>query len=153
MTVISREVDVKQAELIQQMLAKADIRLELEIMERTAAVDKVRGAGDFQMYTQRSPNLSDPDSYLSMVWDSSSPRPFHRVKIDAMDKALAEARSALDPEVRHQKYVEVQKIMYETAWRGFMWAEPSTYAWNKRLHVPEFIFSTNLQEGDMWLDV
>ena len=43
--------------------------------------------------------------------------------------------------------------MFDTAWWGFMWAEPYTYAWNKRLNNSVAMYESNFQEPTMWLDV
>ena len=54
MTVHSREQDVQQAQMIQQMLDKIGIKLNLDVVERVAWGEKVRIQNDFQLASRQS---------------------------------------------------------------------------------------------------
>jgi peptide/nickel transport system substrate-binding protein len=118
--VINRELDVQQAEMLQQMMANVNIRLNIEVMERLAWIARTE-AGDFDFATYQTGVRPDPDSLIGARWESGSGRNQGQLSDPTMDGYLAEGRSSYDDEVRAEAYRNAQRYIYETAWYGTMW--------------------------------
>jgi ABC-type transport system substrate-binding protein len=145
LTAVARQVDSQQAQLLQQMLGQVGIKMNIDSLDGTAWKQKVRQSNDFQMVTQRSGTPYDPDPDLTLVWASSGTAAYSRAKIPEMDAALADARSSYDPKVRAARYYDCQKIMYNTAWWGFLWTQPWNYVYGKQLKGVPAIWATEYQ--------
>jgi peptide/nickel transport system substrate-binding protein len=151
LTVISRDLDTRQAQMMKQMLDAVGIRTTIEAMERIAWGKKVREGGEFQMATQRTNFEPDPDAPLTLTWGGGRAG-YHRAEIPEMDKCLQEARETYDPKARHQVYVKCQKIMYDTAWWGFMWMQTWNYVHNKKMKGFPPAWASKWRFEYIWLD-
>jgi peptide/nickel transport system substrate-binding protein len=152
LTVISREVDQQQAQMLQQMMGAVGIKVKPEILERIAWSTKVREGNDFEFGTQRTGTSIDPDAGLSLAWASEGRAVYHRAKIPEMDQCLVEARSSYEPKTRHETYKRCQTIMHDTAWWGFIWKQPWNYVHNKRVKGFTSAWEMEYQEENLWLD-
>lgn len=133
LTLISRELDQQQGQMIQQMAGAVGIHLTLEPMERTAWVKKVRVNNSFTVATQQTNYPPDPDLEIPLEWASTGPAAYSRAKIPEMDKLLIEGRQSYDSAARQKTYEQIQKLMFDTAWWGFLWHRPWNYVLNTRV--------------------
>ncbi len=152
LTVISRQVDQQQAQMMKQMLDAVGIRTEIEAMERIAWGKKVREANQFQMATQRTNFEPDPDAPLTLTWASEGQAAYSRAVVPEMDRCLQEARETYDLKVRHDTYVKCQKIMYDTAWWGFMWMQGWNYLHTKKLKGFQNAWASHWRFETTWIE-
>ncbi len=75
LTVHSREVDQQQAQLIQAMLDKVGIKINIDVVERTAWGEKVRLNNDFEMATRQTGVSIDPTDQLLVTWAEGVTQP------------------------------------------------------------------------------
>jgi peptide/nickel transport system substrate-binding protein len=152
LTVISRDIDTRQAQMMKQMLDAVGIRTEIEAMERIAWGKKVREANNFQMATQRTNFEPDPDPPLTLTWASEGQAAYSRAVVPEMDKCLQEGREEYDTKKRHDIYKKCQKIMYDTAWWGFMWMQGWNYVYTKKLQGFHNAWASHWRLEHVWLD-
>ncbi len=122
-TAISRDIDLQMSEMIKQQLEDVGIKVTIEAMERVAWGKKVREGADYQMGTQRTGLSVDPDRRISLYWLSTGNAAYIRADLPELAAAAAEARSSYDTAVRHQAYIKCQKLMYQSAWWGYVWLQ------------------------------
>jgi peptide/nickel transport system substrate-binding protein len=149
LTVITREADLQQAQIIQQMLDKIGIKVDIEGLERVAWGQKVRQANDFEMATQQTSTPLDPDT-ISQAWAPDGPAAYVRPNEPQIQECLAEGRTSYDVQKRQATYVKCTTQMYETAWWGHMWIQPYNYLTNKKLRISSPFYSEDWREWSMW---
>ena len=149
LTVISREADQQQAQIIQQMLDKIGIKVEIEALERVAWGQKVRQSNDFEMATQQTSTPLDPD-VISLAWAPDGPAAYARPSEPAIQDCLKEARTTYDMPKRQATYVKCQTQMFEAAWWGHMWIQPYNYITSKKLKISSPFFQEDWREWSMW---
>lgn len=133
MTVHNREQDVQQAQMIQQMLDKIGVKIELDVIERVAWGEKVRVNNDFIMASRQSGVAVDPTDDLLVTWAEGGNSAYHRAKVPGVIDTLQKADSEFDMKKRHELFVNVQKLIHESAWFGYMWFENGNFLVNKRV--------------------
>jgi len=133
MTVHSREQDVQQAQMIQQMVDKVGIKLNLDVVERVAWGEKVRIQNDFQMASRQSGVAVDPTDDLLVTWAEGGNSAYHRAKVPGLIDTLHQADSEYDQAKRQALFVQAQKLMYDSAWFGYIWFEPGNFVVHKRI--------------------
>ena len=151
LTVITREADQQQAQLLQQMLDRIDIKVQIEALERVAWGQKVRRENDFDMATQRTSSPVDPDT-LALSWAKEGPAAYIRADVPQVEQCFAEGRSTYDQQQRHEIYKRCQTLWYETAWWGFIWLQPWNYLFSKRLKNVPPMYASTWREEVFWLD-
>lgn len=109
---ISRPIDQRVAEMVQQMLKPTGVRLTLEAMERLAWIEKVSKSKNFEMSVWIY--SLDPDPTIKMRrmgctgtdnWGSYCNPKF--------DECMVEGDRTLDPAKRNEIYKRCQTIFYE----------------------------------------
>jgi peptide/nickel transport system substrate-binding protein len=133
MSLHSREQDIQQAQMIQQMVDKIGVKLNLEVLERVAWVEKVRVKSDFQMASRQSGVAVDPTDDLLVTWSETSASAYHRAHVDGLSETLRQADAEYDPARRHALFIEAQKLMHDSAWFGYMWFEPGNFLVHTRV--------------------
>jgi ABC-type transport system substrate-binding protein len=151
LTVITREADLAQAQLIQAMLDKIGIKINIEGLERVAWGQKVRQNNDFEMATQQTSTPVDPDT-ISLAWAPDGPAAYVRPNEPEIQQCLADGRTTYDVQKRQETYVKCQTLMYNTSWWGHMWIQPFNYLLNKRLRTTNAIYQEDWREQYMWLN-
>jgi peptide/nickel transport system substrate-binding protein len=151
LTVITREADMQQAQLIQAMLDKIGIKINIEGLERVAWGQKVRQNNDFEMATQQTSTPVDPDT-ISLAWAPEGPAAYVRPNEPEIQQCLADGRTTYDLAKRQETYVKCQTLMYNTAWWGHMWIQPFNYLLSKRLKLTSPIYQEDWREQGMWLN-
>jgi peptide/nickel transport system substrate-binding protein len=151
-TYITREADTQQAQILQQLVSKIDIKLELEGLERVAWGQKVRQNNDFEMASQQTDSSLDPDTSLTQGWAPDGPAAYVRPNEPQIQELLKEGRSTYDVAKRQATYVKCATAMFETAWWGHMWIQPNNYVTAKRLKISSPYFRDDWREWSMWLN-
>jgi peptide/nickel transport system substrate-binding protein len=151
MTVHSREQDVQQAQLIQQMVDRIGIKLNLEVVERVAWGEKVRIQNDFQMASRQSGVQVDPTDDLLVTWAEGGNSAYHRAHVPGLIETLHQADAEYDAAKRQALFVEAQKLMYESAWFGYLWFEPGNFLVDKRIQGFAATWGS-LREAEWWID-
>ena len=133
--IISREQDQKQAQILQQMLGQAGIRVVIDALERAALNASIlAGGGDYQMSTGGvSLTPGDPDLRVRPYLDSAGSINKMHTQLPELDAAIDKAGSTYDPALRAEAYKEVQTIDFNTAYLGYLWTQKTNWAINKRL--------------------
>jgi len=151
MTVHSREQDVQQAQMIQQMVDKVGIKLNLDVVERVAWGEKVRIQNDFQMASRQSGVAVDPTDDLLVTWAEGGNSAYHRAKVPGLIDTLHQADSEYDQAKRQALFVQAQKLMYDSAWFGYIWFEPGNFLVHKRIQGFPAAWGS-LRESEWWID-
>jgi peptide/nickel transport system substrate-binding protein len=133
MTVHSREQDVQQAQMIQQMVDKIGVKLSIDVVERVAWGEKVRIQNDFQMASRQSGVQVDPTDDLLVTWAEGGNSAYHRAKIPGLIDTLHQADSEYDQAKRQALFVQAQKLMHDSAWFGYIWFEPGNFLVHNRI--------------------
>jgi ABC-type transport system substrate-binding protein len=150
LTVISREADQQQAQILEQMLGKIGIKVNIEAVERVAWGTKVRRNNEFEMATQQTSTPLDPDT-ISLAWAPDGPAAYSRAAEPEIQECLKEGRTTYDVEKRQATYVKCQTLMYQTAWWGHMWIQPFNYLTNKNLRLTSPFYQEDWREATLWL--
>jgi peptide/nickel transport system substrate-binding protein len=151
LTVITREADLQQAQILQQMLDKIGIKIDIEGLERVAWGQKVRQSNDFEMATQQTSTPLDPDT-ISLAWAPDGPAAYVRPNEPEIQQCLLEGRTTYDVEKRQATYVRCQTLMYNTAWWGHMWIQPYNYLLNKKVRTTTAFYQDDWREIGIWLN-
>ncbi len=150
LTVISREADQQQAQILEQMLDKIGVKVSIEALERVAWGTKVRQQNDFEMATQQTSTPLDPD-VISLAWAPDGPAAYARPNEPAIQECLTTARTTYDVAKRQATYVDCQTQMFNAAWWGHMWIQPFNYLLNKRVKLSGPFFQEDWREEGIWL--
>ena len=151
MTVHSREQDVQQAQMIQQMVDKIGVKLNLDVVERVAWGEKVRIQNDFQMASRQSGVAVDPTDDLLVTWAEGGNSAYHRAKVAGLIDTLHQADSEYDQAKRQALFVQAQKLMYDSAWFGYIWFEPGNFLVHKRIQGFPAAWGS-LRAEEWWID-
>jgi peptide/nickel transport system substrate-binding protein len=151
MTVHSREQDVQQAQMIQQMVDKIGIKLNLDVVERVAWGEKVRIQNDFQMASRQSGVLVDPTDDLLVTWAEGGNSAYHRAHVPGLIDTLHQADASYDPKTRQGLFMQAQKLMYESAWFGYIWFEPGNFLVHNRIQGFPAAWGS-LRESEWWIN-
>jgi peptide/nickel transport system substrate-binding protein len=151
MTVHSREQDVQQAQLIQQMVDKIGIKLNLDVVERVAWGEKVRIQNDFQMASRQSGVAVDPTDDLLVTWAEGGNSAYHRAHVEGLIDTLHQADAEYDQAKRQALFVQAQKLMYESAWFGYIWFEPGNFLIHNRIQGFPGTWGS-LRESEWWIN-
>ncbi|HEY1292594.1 MAG TPA: ABC transporter substrate-binding protein [Chloroflexota bacterium] len=151
MTVHNREQDVQQAQIIQQMVDKLNIKLNLDVVERVAWGEKVRIQNDFQMASRQSGVAVDPTDDLLVTWAEGGNSAYHRAHVEGLIDTLHKADAEYDTAKRQALFVQAQKLMYDSAWFGYIWFEPGNFLVNKRIQGFPAAWGS-LREAEWWIN-
>jgi peptide/nickel transport system substrate-binding protein len=151
MTVHSREQDVQQAQMIQQMVDKIGVKLNLDVVERVAWGEKVRIKNDFQMASRQSGVAVDPTDDLLVTWAEGGNSAYHRAHVPGLLEALHQADAEYDPAKRQALFMQAQKLMYDSAWFGYIWFEPGNFLVHKRIQGFPATWGS-LREWEWWIN-
>ena len=151
LTAHNREVDIQQAQLLQSMLDKIGVKLNLDIVERVAWGDKVRVNNDFEMATRLSGVAVDPTNDLLITWAEGGNSAYSRAKVPGLIDTLNQADASYDDKTRQQLFMKAQNFMYDSAWFGYMWFELGNFLIDKRIQNFPNVWGS-LREAEWWLN-
>jgi ABC-type transport system substrate-binding protein len=151
LTAHNREADVQQAQLIQAMLDKIDVKVTLDIVERVAWGEKVRIQNDFEMASRQSGVVMDPSLDLLQTWAESGNSAYHRAHVPGLLDTLQKADEEYDEQKRADLFVQAQKLMHDSAWFVYMWFENGNFLVNKRIQGYPAGWGA-LREAEWWIN-
>lgn len=151
MVVHSREQDTQQAQMLQQMVDKIGVKLNLDVVERVAWGEKVRLNNDFQMASRQSGVALDPTDDLLVTWAEGGNSAYHRAKVPGLLDTLSKADAEYDQKKRHDLFVQAQKLMHDSAWFGYMWFENGNFLVHNRVKNFPSPWGA-LRESEWWID-
>ncbi len=137
LTVISRDVDKAQSEMIKQFADSVGFTTTIEVLERaawTAKLVKLPGqpGGAFQIATMRNPvTADDPDIQWRTYYYSSGSFNVAHLSDPKLDMLLDQATSSYDIDMRKKIYLQLAQIAYDDPWYGFMWQQ--NWAFSKKM--------------------
>jgi len=151
LTAHSREVDQQQAQLIQAMLDKIGVKINIDIVERVAWGEKVRIQNDFEMASRQSGVAVDPTDDLLVTWAEGGNSAYHRAKVAGLIDTLNQADAEYDLKKRQDLFVKAQQLMHESAWFGYMWFETGNFLVHKRIQNFPAVWGS-WREWEWWID-
>jgi peptide/nickel transport system substrate-binding protein len=151
LTAHNREQDVQQAQLIQAMLDKIGIKVNLDIVERVAWGEKVRIQNDYEMASRQSGVTMDPSLDLLQTWAESGNSAYHRAHVDGLLETLQKADEEYDDAKRAELFKQAQKLMHDSAWFVYMWFENGNFLVHKRIQGFPATWG-GLRESEWWIN-
>ncbi|HYH31135.1 MAG TPA: ABC transporter substrate-binding protein [Pseudonocardia sp.] len=104
---------VREAQWVQQDLAKVGIQVELVVQDYATYFTESFAGQNYEMgYGLQTPMLS-ADQYLSSEWASDGPRNWYGISDPVLDQMIAEQRGELDRAAREQQLHEIQRYIIE----------------------------------------
>ncbi len=156
-SVMSREVDRRQGEMIKQMWDAVGIRTTLEVFDRATWMSKFtqsQANQKLQAGSWRNPSLSDPVlTVQGNWWSKATGNPAHINDAD-LDKCLDDAKSNYDNKQRHDIMKRCQTMDFERiAYTATPWYQPWNWVHRKELKGVGANYSTRIWGlREAWLD-
>ncbi len=157
LTVVEREVDMQQAEMIKQMTDSIGFDTTIEVLERAAYVSKLRpgpgGAENYEAGTHRNPvsSVLDPDSEWRSKMHSQGNGNYAHMVDEGWDKLIDDAASTYDNEERKGFYKQLAEKMFDEAWNGYLWVQ--AYNWAHSTQVKNFKEPSAIVDvSEVWLE-
>lgn len=132
LTVIQRPLEQQIAEMIKQMWDEVGIRTELEILERTAWIDKLRAGDGFDAAFWRAIFPADPDQNGQLLLTGAQSN-WGSYSNPEIDRLMEEARTTMDTAERAELYRQVQQHVYDDACVGQAFYLPTLAATRQAL--------------------
>lgn len=124
MSIIQRDPDAQVAQLIQAMCKDAGIELQIDVLERTAWVEKVR-RGPFEMSLQLAATPQpDPDRTFTQYYDRNATSNYSRMQDEMIFDLVDQARIEPDKEKRRVMYVQIQQQILDQYYQTFHYWVP-----------------------------
>jgi peptide/nickel transport system substrate-binding protein len=146
----------ENAQIIQQLLKKVNINIELDPM----LVTQHRGnevSGDYQISLLGAAfDFDDPIDTFGQLFVTNGGRWYQRRSIPEVDKLFAEQKFIADPEARQRAIWEMDKlVMNDAAYLVLHWFDLHHVRWNfvKGWTATPNIRSTNARMDYVWLDM
>jgi peptide/nickel transport system substrate-binding protein len=134
LSIIQRDPDGELAQLIQSMVKQAGINLRIEVLERTAWVDKVL-SGNFEMSLQAAGTpRPDPDQTFSMYYARTATQNYAKFNDDVIFDLVDKARKEPDQAKRKTMYIQVQQRILDNYYQAFYYWFPKMMMERKSLH-------------------
>lgn len=150
LTVIQRPLEQQQAEVIKQMWDTVGIRTTIEVLERTAWIDKLTSGGSFDAAFWRGIFPADPDQ-LSQFLSTDGVSNWSSYSDPQVDQLMIQARSVLDVGQRAALYGQVQQLVYQDACLATAYYAPDMSAARSWLQGLDSDVNTLWTTG-VWLD-
>ncbi|MET3289234.1 UNVERIFIED_CONTAM: peptide/nickel transport system substrate-binding protein [Brevibacillus sp. OAP136] len=150
LTLLSRERQAKESQLVQSMLDELGIKVKINSMEPGAMLDTAI-KGEFDLTVMAYDHI-DPDIFY-MFFHSSQIGGFNfsSIKDEKLDELAALGRRTVDPEARKQVYSEVQRYMIEQACIIPIYIDKQFFVVNKRVKGIK-VSQDRLLFNDAWVD-
>lgn len=132
------EFNRKAGEILKEQLAQVGINLELQMVERNVALDRVYVKRDYDAFVHVFSTGADPAIDVSRLYVSSNVRPVNFTngagyKNPAVDAAFDEGQKAFNPEARSTAYKQAQKILTDDLPVIWLTEYGIVGIWSKRL--------------------
>lgn len=135
-TVVARELDKLTAEMIAQMWGKIGIRTKIDVLERAAWVQRLRGeqGAYYETALMRNPmSATDPDLYMRIILYSKGAFNVAHQDSKEIDDLLDRASNTYDTAERNVLYRRVQNVDYTLANYGYIWMQKWNWVFSRRL--------------------
>lgn len=139
LTVISRDVDKQQSELIKQFADGVGFKTTIEVLERaawTAKLVKTPGqpGGQFQVATMRNPvTANEPDDQWRTFYHSLGGFNVAHLADPKLDEMIDKAAFTYDMEARKKAYIDLAQAAFDDPWYGFLWQQNWNWAFSKKV--------------------
>jgi peptide/nickel transport system substrate-binding protein len=150
LTVIQRPREQQQAEVIKQMWDQVGIRTKLEVLERTAWINKLKDGANYEAAFWTATYYADPDQN-SYFLQTGAPGNWGSYSNATVDKLFSEARLADTPEKRADVYKKIQMEVYNDAALASAYRLPILAARRKWVKGIEYDFN-EVRMQSAWLD-
>lgn len=132
--VIKRDPDTQIAEIVQSQLKQIGLDVQIDVLERQAWLQQVRGYQfDMGMLRQHVPH-SDPDVLFGELYARDAPANYAGLKDEALFTAVANGRNTIEPEARREFYVTAQQILLDGAYYDYLFTRPLKDIVAKNVH-------------------
>lgn len=124
LTVIQRDPDTQVAQLMQSQLKAVGIDLNVEVLERLSAMEKVNGKRyDFALLRGPSPT-PDPDITFSAFYGRNARQNFSGQADEKLFTAVERARTTFQRDQRKRYYSEAQQLIVDGAYYVYLLGNP-----------------------------
>jgi peptide/nickel transport system substrate-binding protein len=138
-SIISRDLDKAQAEMVKQMADSVGFNVTIETLERGAWVAKLvqvpgQPGGKFDFASMlNAPEVDDPDNQWREYVDSQGLFNVAHLADPAWDKLLDDGVSSYDLAHRKDIYRQLEQKNFDQAWYGYLWQQRYNWAFSKKL--------------------
>ncbi len=151
-TVMSRQLDQQQAQMIQQMFEAVGIRAKMDVVERNVAQVKMVQSGDYDFGSSRNPAMPDIGMALVSQMSSWGAGNYTHINDAKMDQCIKDGDQTFDLKARHEIYKKCLTLDYETAYTGYSWVQIWNYVHNKTVKGFKPSWGQNWWIKEIWLD-
>lgn len=149
LSVINRSADVREAEIVQAMWNKVNIRTTVDVLERLAWVDKMHSL-NFQIGSHRPSTVAEPEWILEMETCGASGAWFGQCNKE-FDKLLEQGAATYDHAERDRIYQKAIEVYVDDAWTGVAFTLPFSWAISKKVKNFKPVFDA-IDPRYIWLD-
>ncbi len=103
------------------------------------------------MASRQSGAAIDPTDDLLVMWAEGGNSAYHRAKVPGLIDTLHQADAEYDQAKRQALFVQAQKLMYDSAWFGYIWFEPGNFLVHKRIQGFPAAWGP-LRESEWWIN-
>jgi peptide/nickel transport system substrate-binding protein len=107
------ETVVREAQWVQQDLAKVGIEVTLDVQDYATYFTESWAKQNYQMGFGLQTPMQSADEYLSTEWLSSGSRNWYGIDDPELDRMIVEQRGMLDKAAREQALLEIQRYIVE----------------------------------------
>jgi ABC-type transport system substrate-binding protein len=86
-----------------------------------------------------------------VTWAEGGNSAYHRAHVDGLIDTLHQADASYDAATRQQLFVQAQKLMYESAWFGYIWFEPGNFLVHNRIQGFPATWGS-FREAEWWIN-
>ncbi len=154
-SVMSREVDQRQAQMFKQMWDAIGIRTTIESEDRAAWTARfVAGAGKLQVGSMRNSSRTDPDGNVRQFWWSKGTYNPAHFGDPQMDQCLDDAIATYDAKERAARFRKCQVLDYEKfSFYSTVWVQTWNWVQRKELKGAGPFYTTSVWDfRNAWLD-
>jgi peptide/nickel transport system substrate-binding protein len=125
MIVVQRDPDVQIAQILQSMLKGAGIDLKIEVLERTAFVEKALSYNYELALLRNLGPLPDPDMTFASFFGRNAAQDFAGIKNPEIWDLVDKARGQIDREARKKDYIKIQQTILDNYWQAYLFWRPT----------------------------
>lgn len=150
-SLIQRDPDLQIAQLLQAQLLQAGIRSQLKSAERQAWIDSILNKQHQIGLLQINQPRVDPHATFGPSFGRGAGFNWSAVADEKLFDLVDAARVAIDRDERKRLYVEIQKLLLDNSYYGFLFARPIADVVSKRLAGLERESSGNWRLERVWI--
>lgn len=152
MDYISRPEDTQNAQIYKAMLAKVGINLTLRGQERLAWNQRTL-SGNFEFGSFLSGTFVDPDSTVEFRFSTKGPGNYAAWNNPQVQKLIDQGRSTYDTAKRQEIYQQINQLVFNDAYYGFIWRRSGNFGFTKKLQNFQTPWSGYFMNStELWLN-